>query len=107
MAAETRTEKATLGGGCFWCLEPVFEELVGVEQVMVGYAGGEHPAPDYNLVCSGATGHAEVIQIDFDPEQLNFTELLEVFFKLTFYIADTCVADDKVIRCIQMADIVA
>ena len=82
MADESRTAKATFGGGCFWCLEPVFEELVGVEGVVVGYAGGEHPAPDYKLVCSGTTGHAEVIHIEFDPEQISFTELLEVFFSV-------------------------
>jgi peptide-methionine (S)-S-oxide reductase len=82
MTTDSKFEKATLGGGCFWCLEPVFEELVGVQEVVVGYAGGEHPDPNYKLVCTGATGHAEVIQLTFDPEQISFTELLEVFFSV-------------------------
>lgn len=82
MTANTRIEMATLGGGCFWCLEPVFEELVGVEKVVVGYAGGEHPSPDYKLVCSGTTGHAEVIQISYDPEAITFRQVLEIFFSV-------------------------
>jgi peptide-methionine (S)-S-oxide reductase len=82
MTANTGMEMATLGGGCFWCLEPVFEELVGVEEVVVGYAGGEHPAPDYKLVCTGSTGHAEVIQVTYDPELITFTQILEVFFSV-------------------------
>lgn len=82
MATDTKLEMATLGGGCFWCLEPVFEELIGVEKVVVGYAGGDHPAPDYQLVCTGSTGHAEVIQVTYDPAKLSFTELLEVFFSV-------------------------
>ncbi|MDF1501023.1 MAG: peptide-methionine (S)-S-oxide reductase MsrA [Anaerolineales bacterium] len=75
-------EKATLGGGCFWCLEPVYNDLIGVEQVEVGYAGGDIPDPTYRAVCSGTTGHAEVAQITFDPQEISFRELLEVFFSI-------------------------
>ncbi|MSR31188.1 MAG: peptide-methionine (S)-S-oxide reductase [Gemmataceae bacterium] len=71
---------ATLGGGCFWCLEAVFERLRGVKEVVSGYAGGSHPSPDYEQVCSGTTGHAEVVQIAFDPEQTSYQEILRVFF---------------------------
>jgi len=78
--ADDRREVATLGGGCFWCLEAVFEQLRGVEKVESGYAGGAAPDPDYKAVCSGTTGHAEVIQITFDPAVIAFRELLEVFF---------------------------
>jgi peptide-methionine (S)-S-oxide reductase len=76
------TELATLGGGCFWCLEPVFEEMVGVQQVEVGYAGGGVADPSYEQVCTGRTGHAEVVQIRFDPQQVTYRELLEVFFSI-------------------------
>jgi len=75
-------ELATLGGGCFWCLEPVFDELVGVQQVEVGYAGGEMASPSYEQVCGGRTGHAEVVQIRFDPRQISYRDLLEVFFSI-------------------------
>ncbi|MDQ7829565.1 MAG: peptide-methionine (S)-S-oxide reductase MsrA [Armatimonadota bacterium] len=75
-----RREVATLGGGCFWCLEAVFEQLRGVEQVVSGYAGGTMPHPTYEQVCSGTTGHAEVVQVAFDPDVLSYRELLEVFF---------------------------
>jgi peptide-methionine (S)-S-oxide reductase len=78
----TQIEKATLGGGCFWCLEPVFEELEGVLDVVVGYAGGMTPEPDYKQVCTGMTGHAEVVQISFDPKIISYRELLEVFFSV-------------------------
>ena len=71
---------ATLAGGCFWCLEAVYNELRGVESVVSGYAGGHDPAPTYESVCSGTTGHAEVVQIAFDPDMVSFRELLEVFF---------------------------
>jgi peptide-methionine (S)-S-oxide reductase len=80
--AETSLEQVTLGGGCFWCLEPVFEELIGVESVVVGYAGGQHPHPDYQLVCSGTTGHAEVVQIGFNPDEISYADLLQVFFSV-------------------------
>ncbi|HEX9894340.1 MAG TPA: peptide-methionine (S)-S-oxide reductase MsrA [Gemmatimonadales bacterium] len=76
------TELATLGGGCFWCLEPVFDELVGVQQVEVGYAGGEMASPSYEQVCGGRTGHAEVVQIRFDPRQISYRDLLEIFFSI-------------------------
>jgi len=74
------TEAATLGGGCFWCLEAVFELLEGVERVESGYAGGSEPRPTYEQVCSGVTGHAEVVQITFDPAVTGYREILEVFF---------------------------
>ena len=77
-----RQETATLGGGCFWCLEAVFQDLRGVEQVVSGYTGGPVPNPTYQLVCTGATGHAEVIQVTFDPDVISFGELLEVFFTI-------------------------
>ena len=73
-------ETATLGGGCFWCLEAVFDELKGVKQVESGYAGGSVPNPSYHQVCSGATGHAEVVQISFDPKVISYRDILEVFF---------------------------
>ena len=76
------TELATLGGGCFWCLEPVFDELVGVQQVEVGYAGGGMANPSYEQVCGGRTGHAEVVQIRFDPRQISYRDLLEIFFSI-------------------------
>lgn len=75
-------ETAILGGGCFWCLEAVFEQLEGVESVTSGYCGSEYSQPDYESVCSGITGHAEVVRIVFDPERLSFRELLEIFFQI-------------------------
>jgi peptide-methionine (S)-S-oxide reductase len=75
-------EVATLAGGCFWCLEAVFEEMRGVESVKSGYAGGRVPNPRYEDVCSGRTGHAEVVQVAFDPAETSFRELLEVFFTI-------------------------
>ncbi|MFZ5918335.1 MAG: peptide-methionine (S)-S-oxide reductase MsrA [Chloroflexota bacterium] len=76
------TEIATLGGGCFWCLEAVYEQLRGVEKVVSGYAGGRTPNPSYQQVCTGTTGHAEVVQITYDPQVITFRELLEVFFTI-------------------------
>ncbi|HEX8772986.1 MAG TPA: peptide-methionine (S)-S-oxide reductase MsrA [Pyrinomonadaceae bacterium] len=73
-------EVATLGGGCFWCTEAVFDELRGVERVESGYSGGASPNPTYQQVCSGTTGHAEVVQVTFDPQVVSFREILEVFF---------------------------
>jgi peptide-methionine (S)-S-oxide reductase len=73
-------EIATLGGGCFWCIDTIFRELVGVEKVESGYAGGRTPNPTYRDVCSGMTGHAEVVQVTFDPAALSFRDLLGVFF---------------------------
>ena len=75
-------ELATLGGGCFWCLEAVFEQLRGVESVTSGYSGGAVDQPTYEQVCTGRTGHAEVLQIAFDPNVLTYAELLEVFFAI-------------------------
>jgi peptide-methionine (S)-S-oxide reductase len=75
-----KKEIATLGGGCFWCLEPIFKDLKGVEEVVVGYSGGTVPNPSYEQVCTGKTGHAEVVQISFDPGVISFTEILEAFF---------------------------
>ena len=75
-------ETATLGGGCFWCLEPIFQELKGVENVVVGYAGGTVAKPTYEQVCTGNTGHAEVVQITFHPEEIAFEEILQVFFTI-------------------------
>jgi len=73
-------EIATLGGGCFWCIDTIFRELAGVEKVESGYAGGRMPNPTYRDVCSGMTGHAEVVQVTFDPAVLSFRDLLGVFF---------------------------
>ncbi len=75
-------EQATLGGGCFWCLEAVFLELKGVTRVQSGYAGGQVPDPTYEQVCTGRTGHAEVVQVDFDPAELSYADLLKVFFSI-------------------------
>lgn len=71
---------ATLGGGCFWCLDAVYRELRGVHGVVSGYMGGARPNPTYEQVCSGATGHAEVVQVTFDPAEITFRDLLDVFF---------------------------
>ncbi|MGE3960378.1 MAG: peptide-methionine (S)-S-oxide reductase MsrA [Dehalococcoidia bacterium] len=76
------TEQATLAGGCFWCLEAVYELLRGVESVQSGYAGGHVPNPSYEAVCSGTTGHAEVVQLEFDPDEISYRDLLEVFFTI-------------------------
>ena len=82
MAERDNTEIATFGGGCFWCLEAVFEQLQGVMSVVSGYAGGKVENPTYEQVCSGATGHAEVVQISFDSTKITYRELLEVFFAI-------------------------
>jgi len=76
------TEIAVLGGGCFWCLEAVFDELAGVQSVESGYAGGRAANPTYDDVCTGRTGHAEVVRITFDPATLSFADLLRVFFTI-------------------------
>lgn len=75
-------EIATLAGGCFWCLDAVFKDLRGVERVVSGYIGGAVANPTYNEVCSGTTGHAEAVQISFDPAAISFEELLQVFFTI-------------------------
>ena len=77
-----RTETATLGGGCFWCLEAVYDELNGVVKVVSGYTGGSVPNPSYEQVCAGTTGHVEVTQIAFEPEVVSYRELLEIFFTI-------------------------
>ena len=73
---------ATLGGGCFWCLEAVYDDLMGVDSVVSGYAGGPIPNPSYEQVCAGTTGHAEVVQITFDPAIISYRDLLNVFFTI-------------------------
>lgn len=75
-------QAATLGGGCFWCLEAVFEQLQGVLSVKSGYAGGTVPNPTYEQVCGGKTGHAEVVQLEFDPREIAYREILEIFFTI-------------------------
>lgn len=75
-------ELATLAGGCFWCLEAVFENLRGVDRVVSGYANGSVDQPSYEQVCTGRTGHAEVVQITFDPQVITFADLLDVFFAI-------------------------
>lgn len=76
------TQAATLGGGCFWCLEAAFEQLEGVRGVHSGYAGGHEENPTYRKVCSGTTGHAEVVQVEYDPELIGYRDLLDVFFTI-------------------------
>jgi peptide-methionine (S)-S-oxide reductase len=80
--AQSTVEVATLGGGCFWCLEAVYDELNGVQSVESGYAGGHVRNPSYREVCGGRTGHAEVVQIVFDPQLVSFEEILRVFFTI-------------------------
>ncbi|MHB1421840.1 MAG: peptide-methionine (S)-S-oxide reductase MsrA [Gemmataceae bacterium] len=82
MSVRDQLEVATLGGGCFWCLEAVFEQLRGVERVESGYAGGSVDKPTYQQVCGGGTGHAEVVQITFDSALISFAELLDIFFDI-------------------------
>ena len=77
-----RMQQATLGGGCFWCLEAVYQEVDGVTGIVSGYSGGQRPNPTYEQVCSGATGHAEVVQLTFDPGKVSYREILEVFFAI-------------------------
>lgn len=77
---EETLEQVTLAGGCFWCLEAAFQNLHGIVRVEAGYAGGRTPAPTYEQVCSGATGHAEVVRITFDPRVISYRDLLSVFF---------------------------
>ncbi|HEX8456753.1 MAG TPA: peptide-methionine (S)-S-oxide reductase MsrA [Pyrinomonadaceae bacterium] len=79
---EQKEELATLAGGCFWCLEAVYADLRGVARVVSGYSGGHAEHPTYREVCDGTTGHAEVVQITFDPEVVSYRELLEVFFTI-------------------------
>jgi len=76
------TANATLGGGCFWCLEAVYQEVDGVESVVSGYAGGHVANPSYRQVCNGTTGHAEVVQLTYDPDVISYRALLEIFFTI-------------------------
>ncbi len=82
MNQKSEVNTATLGGGCFWCLEAVFEQLRGVREVVSGYAGGHLPHPTYEQVCGKRTGHAEVVQVVYDPQEISFRQLLEIFFTL-------------------------
>ena len=82
MTAQPDRELATLGGGCFWCLEAVFKDLKGVESVVSGYAGGDVENPSYEQVCGGRTGHAEVVQVAYDPDVISYRDLLDVFFTI-------------------------
>lgn len=75
-------EAATLGGGCFWCLEAIYNDVLGVESVTSGYAGGNVANPSYQEVCTGETGHAEVVQVSFDPQVVTFAEILKIFFTI-------------------------
>ena len=77
-----RNETATLGGGCFWCLDAVFRGLKGVSRVVSGYAGGHVPSPTYEQVCGKKTGHAEVVRVEFDPAEISFSDVLRVFFTI-------------------------
>ena len=81
MTHSGRTEVATFGGGCFWCVEAVYERVAGVKSVVSGYAGGKTVNPSYDDVCSGATGHAEVVQIEFDPAEVSYEDLLDLFWE--------------------------
>ena len=82
MTDEKNTETVTLGGGCFWCIEAVFSELNGVQTAESGYSGGKVDDPTYEQVCSGSTGHAEVVQVQFNSEIISFREILEIFFSV-------------------------
>jgi peptide-methionine (S)-S-oxide reductase len=79
-APSPRTAEATLGGGCFWCVEAVFQQLRGVQEVVPGYSGGNVPDPSYEQVCTGRTGHAEVVNVRFDPAKISYADLLRIFF---------------------------
>lgn len=79
---DVKTEVATLAGGCFWCLEAVYDQLRGVLHVESGYAGGTTPHPTYEQVCTGKTGHAEVVQVTFDPAVITFQDILDIFFEI-------------------------
>jgi peptide-methionine (S)-S-oxide reductase len=82
MSDNSSTETATLAGGCFWCLDAVYRQLRGVERVASGYAGGTRPNPTYEQVCTGTTGHTEVVQITFRPDEISYRDLLDVFFTI-------------------------
>ncbi|UGQ45805.1 peptide-methionine (S)-S-oxide reductase MsrA [Massilia endophytica] len=82
MTTNATTEVAVLGGGCFWCTEAVYLEVKGVAKVESGYTGGQQPNPTYEQVCSGTTGHAEVVRLEFDPSVISYREILEIFFTI-------------------------
>ncbi len=82
MTSNEKTEVAVLGGGCFWCLEAVYLEMRGILHVESGYTGGQQPDPTYEQVCAGSTGHAEVVRLEFNPAQVSYRDLLEVFFTI-------------------------
>lgn len=82
MTISKQTEIATFGAGCFWCLEAALNELKGIEQALSGYMGGHSPQPTYESICTGRTGHAEVVQVKFDPAIISFSELCQIFFSL-------------------------
>lgn len=82
MTEQSATEVAILGGGCFWCLEAVYIEVRGIKKVESGYMGGDTTNPTYEQVCAGATGHAEVVRIEFDPNEVSYRDLLEMFFTI-------------------------
>jgi peptide-methionine (S)-S-oxide reductase len=82
MAGMATPQVVTLGGGCFWCLDAAYREIVGVTRVVSGYAGGSRPNPTYEQVCTGATGHAEVVQVEFDPDVVSFDDILAVFWSI-------------------------
>lgn len=80
MESNQNLETATLGAGCFWCVEAIFDDLKGVEDVVSGYSGGRRENPTYQQICTGATGHAEVVQLKFNPQEIDFRDILRVFF---------------------------
>ena len=82
MSQSQRSETATLAGGCFWCIEAVFQEIEGVKNVISGYTGGTSVNPTYEQVCAGKTGHAEAVQVTFDPDRISYREILEIFFSV-------------------------
>lgn len=82
MNTNPQLQQAVLAGGCFWCLEAVFDQVTGVTDVVSGYTGGHRPSPSYEQVCTGLTGHAEAVQITFDPAIITFTDLLHIFFTI-------------------------
>lgn len=78
----TKLETATVGGGCFWCIEAIYLDVKGVHQVVSGYAGGHVDNPTYRQVCNGTTGHAEIIQVEFDPKEISYDEILDIFWRI-------------------------
>ena len=93
--AMVNSEIATLGGGCFWCLEAVYNETQGVEAAISGYMGGPQPNPTYEQVCSGTTGHVEVVQVRFDPAIISFRDVLEIFFAIHDPTTLNCQGNDR------------